>query len=161
MRGKGWLFVLLTLFVANPLWAQYLTEREVKAPDFEGTTIDGRPYHLYESQAERIIVCFWSVNCEDCHDFLKQLRKHVDLKNDYELVSFALADDEKQVRKQVKKLRLPGWHLFDEKGWDGQSFLDYDVMITPTVILIDKEKNVVGEAYDWDEFNELIQLYEK
>lgn len=155
------LFLLMTMLVATTLPAQYLHQSGDKAIDFEGVTVDGRPYHLYESQAERIIVCFWSVDCDYCHDFLKQLRRHVDLKNDYELVTFALADDPKQVQKQVRRRRLHGWHFFDEKGWDSAPFLDYDVNITPTIVLVDKDKNVVGEAYDWDEFKELIKVYEK
>ena len=155
------LFLLMTMLVATTLPAQYLHQSGDKAIEFEGVTGDGRPDHLYESQAERIIVCFWSVDCDYCHDFLKQLRRHVDLKNDYELVTFALADNQKQVQKQVRRRRLRGWHFFDVKGWDSAPFLDYDVNITPTIVLIDKDKNVVGEAYDWDEFKELIKVYEK
>jgi thioredoxin-related protein len=154
MKHKGILAVFLMLF-ANALPAQYLNDTLVKAHDFEGVTIDGRPYHLYESQAERIILCFWSVDCDYCHDFLKQLRRHVDLKNEYELVTFALADNPRQVQRQVKRRRLTGWHFFDPNGWDGQAFLDYDVCITPTIVLIDKDKNVIGEAYDWEEFEAL------
>ena len=156
MRYKGVVLLLMTLLVATTMRAQYLHQPGDKAIDFEGVTVDGRPYHLYESQAERIIVCFWSVDCDYCHDFLKKLRRHVDLENDYELVTFALADDQKQVQRQVKRRKLPGWHFFDVNGWDSAPFLDYDVNITPTIVLIDKEKNVIGEAFDWEEFRELI-----
>ena len=54
-------------------------------------------------------------------------------------------------------MRIRGWHFFDPAGWDSQPFIDYDVTSTPTVILIDKDKNIVGEAYDWDEFETLIK----
>lgn len=143
------------LFVAEMASAQFRYETLTKAHGFEGVTVDGRPYRLYDSQAECIIVCFWSVDCGHCHDFLKMLRKHIDLKNDYELVTFALADSPKQVRRKAKRMRLAGWHFYDEAGWDSQPFLDYDVTSTPTVILIDKDKNIVGIAYDWEEFEEL------
>lgn len=151
------LVALLMLFLAKTMPAQFFYEEEVKAPDFEGVTIDGRSYHLYDSQAEYIIVCFWSADCSYCHDFLKSLRQNVDLENDYELVTFVLADSEKQARKKAKKLKLIGWHFYDEAGWDSPPFLDYDVNITPTIILIDKDKNKVGEAYDWEEFEGLIK----
>lgn len=151
------MLLLILLFVTESMSAQYLHQPGDKAHDFEGVTVDGRPYHLYESNAEQIIVCFWSVDCDHCHDFLKSLRRNVDLKHDYELVTFALADNSKQVRKKTKRMRLHGWHFFDEAGWDSQPFLDYDVTSTPTVILIDKDKNIVGEAYDWEEFELLKQ----
>lgn len=135
--------------------AQFIPAAKEKAHDFEGVTVDGRPYHLYDSQAERIIICFWSADCDECHHFLKSLRKHVDLKHDYELVTFALADSAKEVRKKTRRMRLKGWHFYDPAGWDSQPFLEYEVNITPTAILIDKEKNIVGEAYDWEELEAL------
>ena len=143
--------------MATTLPAQYMHQAGDKARDFEGVTVDGRPYHLFDSQAEHIIVCFWSVDCDHCHDFLQSLRSHVDLINDYELVTFALADNPRQVRKKTRRMRLHGWHFFDEGGWDSQPFLDYDVVATPTVVLIDKDKNIVGEAFDWEEFEGLIK----
>lgn len=159
MRYKG-IFVLLLLLAATTTQAQFFHKPGDKAHDFEGVTVDGRPYHLYESQAEWIIVCFWSVDCDHCHDFLKSLCKNVDLENDYELVSFALADNAKQVQKKARKMGLNGWHFFDKAGWDSEPFLEYDVTSAPTVILIDKDKNIIGEAYDWDEFEELLKGHE-
>lgn len=156
MRPKG-ILLLLMMLVATTMPAQYLHKPGDKAPDFEGVTVDGPAYHLYDSKAERIIVCFWAVDCDHCHEFLKSLRKNVDLKHDYELVTFALADDARQARKKARCLRLHGYHFFDPAGWDSKPFLDYDVNITPTIILIDKDKNIVGEAYDWDEFETLIK----
>ena len=156
MRYKGMLLFWM-LFATTIAQAQFMHQPGDKARDFDGVTVDGKPYHLYESHAERIIVCFWSVDCDHCHDFLKSLRRHVDLKHDYELVTFALADDAKQVRKKARCLRLRGYHFFDSAGWDSAPFLDYDVNTTPTVVLIDKDKNIIGEAYDWDEFEILIK----
>lgn len=122
-----------------------------KVPDFSGVAIDGKPYHLYESKAERIIVVFWSTDCEYCHDFLVQIRKHLDLKSDFELVTFALAEDKDDVTKTVKKMRLPGYHFYDDLRWEGKAFLDFHVTSTPTVFLVDAEKTIVCKPYDWEE----------
>lgn len=157
MRLVRMLLLVLTMSAAQLLPAQYRYGTPMKALDFEGVTVDGRDYCLQESQSEHIILCFWSVDCEYCHDFLKKLRRRVDLKNDYELVTFALAECADDVQKEVKKLRLPGWHFYDPSGWDSDPFMDYDVNITPTIVLIDKDKNRIGEAYDWEEFRELIK----
>ena len=157
MKPKRILLLFMSLFIAKMMPAQYLHQPGEKARDFEGVTVDGRAYRLYDSQAEQIIVCFWSVDCDYCHDFLRQLRRHVDLKNDYELVTFALADNAKQVRKKARRMRLKGWHFYDEARWDSQPFLDYDVTMTPTIILIDKDKNIIGEAYDWEEFERMLK----
>ena len=122
-----------------------------KAPDFEGVTIDGKSYCLYDSQASHTIVVFWSTDCEYCHDFLTQIRKHLDLKSDFELVTFALAEDKDDVVKTVKKMRLPGYHFYDELRWDSKAFLDYHITSTPTVFVLDENKTIVCKPYDWQD----------
>ena len=121
------------------------------APDYSGVSIDGKSYRLYESKAQRILVVFWSTDCEYCHDFLVKIRKHLDLKNDYELVTFALAEDQEEVAAVVKKMRLPGYHFYDALRWDGKAFLDYHVTSTPMVFLLDSDKTILCKPYDWDE----------
>ena len=126
-----------------------------KAPDFSVVTIDGKSYHLYESTAKNVLVVFWSKDCEYCHEFLTEIRKNLNLRSDYELVTFALADSQKEVAEAVKKLRLRGHHFFDPLRWESKPFLDYHVTSTPTVFLLDEEKNIVCKPYDWHE----LKLY--
>ena len=128
-----------------------------KAPEFSGLTFEGKSYSIYESSAKRIILVFWSTDCEYCHDFLKDIRKHLDLKSDYELVTFALADNVDEVRASVKKMRLPGYHFYDEKRWNGVAFLDYHVTSTPTVFVLDADKTIVCKPYDWLELRDWIK----
>lgn len=129
-----------------------------KAPDYSGVTIDGKSFHLYGSQAKYSIVVFWSTDCEYCHDFLVQIRKNLDLKSDFELVTFALAENLDEVKKTVKKMRLPGFHFYDELRWEGKAFLDYHVSSTPTVFVLDKDKMIVCKPYDWKELKEWLIL---
>ena len=126
-----------------------------KAPDFEGVTIDGKSYQLYGSDADHILVVFWSTDCEYCHDFLTEIRRHLNLKSDYELITFALADNQEEVIQSVKKMRLHGFHFYDPLRWESKPFLDYHITSTPTVFLLDKEKNIVCKPYDWLE----LKLY--
>ena len=122
-----------------------------KSPDFYGVTIDGKPYHLYESHADRTLVFFWSTDCEYCHDFLVHLRRNLDLKSDFELVTFALAEGKEEVERMVKKMRLPGYHFYDDLRWESKAFLDYHVTSTPAVFLLDAEKKIACKPYDWEE----------
>ena len=122
-----------------------------KAPDFKGFTIENKPYGIYDSKAPYTIVVFWSTDCEYCHEFLVQIRKHLDLTSDFELVTFALADDEAEVSKTIKKMRLPGYHFYDEMRWDSKAFLDYHITTTPTVFVLDENKVIVCKPYDWQD----------
>ncbi len=127
-----------------------------KAPDYSGVTVDGEAYHLYDSKAERIIVFFWSTDCEYCHDFLVHIRKNLNLKSDFELVTFALAENQDEVAKTVKKMRLPGYHFYDALRWDSKAFLDYHITSTPTVFVLDAERTIVCKPYDWYELKEWL-----
>ena len=129
-----------------------------KSPDMSGFTIDGKPYQLYESKAKNIIVFFWSTDCEYCHDFLNNIRRKLDLQSDYELVTFALADDIEEVRAQVKKMRLPGYHFYDGLRWDSKPFLDFHITSTPTVFVLDENKIIRCKPYDWHELKEWLKL---
>ena len=129
-----------------------------KAPDFLGVTIDGKPYSIYESSAKRIILVFWSTDCEYCHDFLKSIRKNLDLKSDYELVTFALSENQEEVAANVKKMRLPGYHFYDELRWDSKPYMDYHITSTPTVFVLDEEKTIVCKPYDWLELRQWIKI---
>lgn len=128
-----------------------------KAPDFDGVTIDGKSYQLYESDAKHILVVFWSTDCEYCHDFLTEIRKHLNLKSDYELITFALADSREEVTHAVKKMRLQGFHFYDPLRWEGKAFLDYHITSTPTVFVLDSDKTIVCKPYDWNELKRWIK----
>lgn len=127
-----------------------------QAPDYYGITIDGVQYSLYESNSAQTIVVFWSTDCEYCHDFLKQIRKHLNLKSDFELVTFALAENQAEVSQSVKKMRLPGYHFYDSMRWESKPFLDYHITSTPTVFVLDANKTIICKPYDWDELRKWL-----
>lgn len=128
-----------------------------KAPDFYGVSLDGRHYHLYESTAKKTIVFFWSTDCEYCHDFLLQIHKNLDLKSDYELVTFAIAENKDEVTQTVKKMRLQGYHFYDELRWEGKAFVDFHITSTPTVFLVDADKTIVCKPYDWNDLKKWLK----
>lgn len=131
----------------------------VKAPDIQGVTYDGKDYQLYQSDANYTIIVFWSTDCEYCHDFLNNIRKKLDLTHDYELVTFAIADDAEELQQEVKKMNLPGYHFYDEQRWNGDAFQSYHVYSTPTVLLLNQEKTIVCKPYDWGELKRYIRKY--
>ena len=128
-----------------------------KAPDYSDVTMDGKPYRLYDSEAKNIIVFFWSTDCEYCHDFLNQIRKKLDLKTDFELITFALADNEQEAKSALKKMRLPGYHFYDDSRWEGKAFMVYHVTSTPTVFVLDENKMIVCKPYDWEDLKEWLK----
>ena len=100
---------------------------------------------------------FWATGCAHCHDFLKQVRKRLDFNNKYELVTFAIAEDEADWRESLKEMHIMGQHFFDEQRWGGKAFEDYHVTQAPTAFLIDENKIIVAKVYDWKELKNKIK----
>lgn len=126
----------------------------VKAPNLSGTTIDGLPYDLYASKAKHIIVFFASGDCEYCHEFLSKIRKKLDLQSDFELVTVSIADNRNEVEAALKKMKLTGYHFYDDLRWESKAFLDYHVSSTPSVFVLDAQKTIVLKPYDFEELME-------
>ena len=122
-----------------------LTEGEITME--EGARLDSitEPYQ----KVKVVIIVLWATDCEYCHDFLVQMRRHLNLISDFELVTFALADNQEGVYQAIKKMRLPGYHFYDELRWDGKAYLDYHITSTPTVFVLDENKTIVCKPYDW------------
>ncbi len=124
-----------------------------KAPRINATAIDGREYDLYLSPKEYVIVMFWSTDCPYCHEFINKMRKKLDLDDEFELLTFAVADSIKEVEEQVEAMKIKGFHFYDEARWESPEFKDYHVFSTPTVFVLDKDRNIVCKPNDWSEFN--------
>ena len=88
---------------------------------------------------------------------MKDIRKHLDLKSEYELVTFALAETQEEVAQTLKKIRVQGYHFYNPLRWESKPFLDYHITSTPTILLLDKEKNIVCKPYDWYELKLYIE----
>lgn len=149
--------------VEEGMWLDSVTEPYqkvrvgVKAPDISGLTIDGKSYGLYDSQAKNTIVFFWSTDCEFCHDFLTSIRKNLDLTKDFELVTIAIAENLDEVRRTVKKMKLPGYHFYEVDRWEGEIIKKYHIFSTPTAFVLDEDNNILFKPYDWNELREFLK----
>ena len=82
----------------------------------------------------------------------------MNLKSDYELVTFALADGHDEVKEELGKMRLHGKHFYDPLRWEGKAFTDFHITSTPTVFVLDSDKTIVCKPYDWKELKEWLIL---
>jgi AhpC/TSA family. len=124
----------------------------VMAPNISGITIDSHAYNLYASSAPYTVVFFWSTECDFCHDFMRDLKLFLDKNTDIDLVTIALADKLKDVESHIRKMKISGYHFYDDLRWEGPMFKDYHVFSTPTIFILDTQKHIVSKPRDWKEF---------
>jgi thiol-disulfide isomerase/thioredoxin len=80
------------------------------APDFTGTTLDGKPLELAQLRGKTVLLHFWASYCRPCLDelpHLQALQQRCD-KKQFVIITVAAdpEDDEATVRRTIQRLSL-------------------------------------------------------
>lgn len=119
-----------------------------KAPDVTFTTHD---FNLHAIAAERIIVVFWASWCPHCMEELPKLNEWALANPKTKVVAISLDEDKTAYETAIQK--FPALiHDCDFKKWEGNAVNDYFVYGTPTFIVLDKDKNILGKYTDFKSF---------
>jgi thiol-disulfide isomerase/thioredoxin len=123
-----------------------------KAPDITFTTLD---FNLHALAAERIIVVFWASWCPHCMEELPKLNEWAVANPLTKVVAISLDEDKASYETAIKK--FPALvHDTDLKKWEGKAVTDYFVYGTPTFILLDKDKKILGKHTSLDQLKTFI-----
>ena len=120
----------------------------VAAPDIHlgGTST------LYDIAAENVLVVFWASWCPHCMEEIPKLNAWAKEHPNTKVVAISLDEDKTAYDTAIEQ--LPNlMHSTDLKKWEGQAVQDYYVYGTPTFIMLDKDKKIVGK---YASFNELM-----
>jgi len=145
-----------------------------KAGDLEMLDTSGKAATLYNVEADYIVVCFWDPNCGHCKEEVPRLDsiykaswKQHGVKM-YGVLSADSKEDVRTVWKQyIREHDLGGWiNVYQskemeeaEKASQKPSYRQlYDVTMTPTLFLLDKEKRIIGKKLTWQQLDELMQV---
>ncbi|HMO61177.1 MAG TPA: DUF5106 domain-containing protein [Ferruginibacter sp.] len=146
-----------------------------KAADLDMLDINGRPLSLYSVDAEYTLVCFWDPHCGHCKEEIPRIDSiyQASWKNYGMKIYAVLSGDTKDKgimddwKKFIQEKNLTHWqHVYqtkemEEAGVAAQkpSFRQlYDVIMTPTVFLLDKEKRIIAKKLNWQQIDDLLQV---
>lgn len=146
----------------------------VKAADLEMIDTSGNAASLYNLKADYTIVCFWDPNCGHCKDEVPRLDSiyKASWKAHGVKMYGVLSGDSKEDLKPawtkfINEHNLGDWtHVYQTKEMEAAdntaqkaSYRQlYDVTMTPTLFLLDKEKNIIGKKLTWQQLDELLQV---
>lgn len=124
------------------------------APDIAFTTLD---FNLHALATERTIVVFWASWCPHCIEELPKLNEWAKVNPATKVVAISL--DEDKTAYETAIAQFPAFiHDTDLKKWDGKAVTDYYVYGTPTFILLDKEKKILGKYTSLEQLKTFINL---
>jgi thiol-disulfide isomerase/thioredoxin len=142
----------------------------IKASDLDMVDSTGKARNLYGVNGEFTLVVFWDPTCGHCKEEIPRIDSiyRASWKAKGLRVYSVLSDNDKKNEwvTFVKEKKLVDWvHVYETKEMekivsDSQkpSFRQlYDVIQTPTIFLLDKEKRIIGKKLGVDQLNELIK----
>ncbi len=116
------------------------------APDFalNVTNEKFKDGNLYKLKAEKTIVVFWSSTCPHCMEEMPKVNEWAASQKDVKVVAVSLDTDETLHHETIKQFSNLA-HTCDYKGWDTKAATTYYIAATPTFIVLDKDKKVLGK----------------
>lgn len=145
-----------------------------KAADLDMLDTAGRPTNLYSVNADYTVVCFWDPNCGHCKEEIPHLDSiyHASWKkHNVKMFAVLSADSKTDMKpewlKYIHQHKIDEWvnvyqtKEMEEKGIAAQrpSFRQlYDVIMTPTLFLLDKEKRIIGKKLTWKQLDDLMKV---
>ena len=135
----------------------------MEAPELELQDSSGRKISLNSLQAEYTILYFYTDQCSSCKEQTPLLVDFVNSYNDGVLAVYAVyADSKESAWKEYVKENMYIYNpftywtdVYDPYFSSGFHML-YNVMKTPQMFLIDKEKRIIGRGLDVETLKELL-----
>jgi len=114
------------------------------APDIRWNDLQGSQTGLYDLHANNTLLVFWASWCPHCMEMIPKLNEWAAAQSELTVLAISLDTDTVQFGHAVERLDNM-LHYNDYKGWNSKPVMDYYVYGTPTFVLIDTNKRIVGK----------------
>lgn len=155
---KKYLVILLALLLTA---ASCNRQKAAPSPlDFEMTDNLGGDFALADLRGNFVVLDFWATWCPDCRQEIPALKELV---NEYEasgikFVSVSFDTDKQAWQDYISEQGLHWTQVCNFIKWKENPVNDiYNITWIPTLILLDKDGNKLGEAYTVEEFRPLLE----
>lgn len=133
------------------------------APDFTGTTPDGKQISLQDYRGKYVLIDFWASWCGPCRKENPTVVKAYNQFKDrgFDILGVSLDNDKSNWEKAIAKDGLVWKQVSELKGWSGSTAKKYGVRNIPTNFLIDPDGMIVARSLRGDaliaKLNELLK----
>jgi len=145
-----------------------------KGADLQMVDSAGKPSSLYNLEASYVVLVFWDPNCGHCKEEIPRIDSiyQANWKKHGVKIYAVLTQDEKEDLKNawvnyIKEHKLGDWtHVYQTKEMEAADrkaqvagFRQlYDVTMTPTLYLLDKDKHIIGKKLTWEQLNDFLEV---
>ncbi len=141
-----------------------------KAANLEMVDTAGRPKALYDQHAPYTVVIFWDPTCGHCKEELPRIDsmyRETWQKDQVKIYAVLTEDQKPEWIKYINEHKIRDWtHVYQTKE-KAQAITEaktpgfrqlYDVIMTPTLYLLDSEKRIIGKKLTYKQLNDLLQV---
>jgi len=128
------------------------------APEIVIENNKGKEIKLSEIESEYTLILFWASWCTHCEESLPKITALYDLQITKKLNVLAISLDEnkKEWLKALEDYPTDWIHCSQLKGWDSPVAEDYNIYATPTMLLLDKDKNIIAKLQNTYQLEEKL-----
>lgn len=128
------------------------------APNFETIDLKGNMIRLSDIIAEKTVLVFWASWCPHCDEILPFLKEYYDPKNSRQLEIIAVSIDESRedVENTISKNGYNWINIAELQGWNGAIVQEYGISATPSIFVLDNDKNIIGKPSSLDELKKMM-----
>jgi thiol-disulfide isomerase/thioredoxin len=110
---------------------------------------------LYDIKSEQTLVVFWASWCPHCIEEMPKLNQWAKENPNTKVVAISIDEDKVAYETAIKA--FPNiTHNCDFKKWQGKAVSDYYVYGTPTFILLDRDKKILGKVTSFEQLISLV-----
>jgi thiol-disulfide isomerase/thioredoxin len=150
-KAIAWYEQILNTFADSPhaskaAGAKTRLESVGKSISIYGPTLDGKTVALSQYRGRTVLIHYWATWCEPCKQdmaLLKQLQAKY-AKQGFMLIGINLDNDPAAATAFLQRNPLPWPQLHEPGGLDSRLATELGVLTLPTMLLVDKDGNVLN-----------------
>ncbi|HZW39385.1 MAG TPA: TlpA disulfide reductase family protein [Ignavibacteriaceae bacterium] len=118
----------------------------IKVPDIVFANSLESGFSLNNINAEKTLIIFYASWCPHCQTLLPQINDIYknQTKKTFEVLAISLDTVQNDWINYINKNNYQWLNVSDFQGWNGKAASDYYIYATPTLFLIDKNKNLIS-----------------
>lgn len=145
-----------------------------KAADLEMLDTLDKPTSLYSLKADYTLLIFWDPNCGHCKEEVPRLDSIYRAswkKHNVKIFAVLTPDSKQSVKPEwltfINEHHIGDWaHAYKTKEMEDADFAAqrpsfrqlYDIIMTPTIYLLDKDKRIIGKKLSLLQLNDLLEV---
>ncbi len=145
-----------------------------KAAELDMLNTEDKPTSLYSIAADYTVISFWDPNCGHCKEEIPRLDSIYRAswqKHNVKIFAVLTPDSKQNVKpewlKFIKDQNIGGWtHVYRTKEMDDADHAAqrpgyrqlYDITLTPTLYLLDKDKRIIAKKLTLLQLNDLLEM---